>query len=79
MRTEIDRLDVTRLHVQLAEILRGQIGSGELSARDALPSESQLAARYELGRGTVRAAVRLLIDEGLVVSVMGRGSYVAPR
>jgi DNA-binding GntR family transcriptional regulator len=62
---------------QLAAILRRRIRSGELEPRRAIPSEKQLEQQYGVARGTTRKAIALLRDEGLVVTVAGRGTYVA--
>ncbi len=44
-----------------------------------LPSEIELSQQYGVARMTVRRAVAQLRDKGLVVTVHGRGSFVAPR
>lgn len=62
---------------QLAAILRRRIRSGQYEPGHAIPSEKQLEQEFGTARGTVRKAVALLRDEGLVVTVAGRGSYVA--
>lgn len=64
---------------QLADILRKQIQSGELGHLDVLPSEKTLVQTYGVGRDTVRSAIALLRDEGLVFTVPHRGTYVGPR
>ena len=61
---------------QVASILRVRILSGQIEPRHAVPSEKQLEQQLGCARGTVRKAVALLRDEGLVVTVAGRGSYV---
>ena len=74
----VDHMDPTPLYVQLANILRRMIESGELEPRAPLPSESYLQQEHGVARGTVRMAVRILRDEGLVVTIGGRGSFVRP-
>jgi GntR family transcriptional regulator len=64
------------LYVQLADILRDMIKSGELQPRALLPSESYLQQQHGVSRGTVRMAVGILRNEGLVVTIRGRGTYV---
>lgn len=64
---------------QLAAILREQITSGELAPDSPLPSESRLMQEHEISRDTVRKAVRILQDEGLVIPVKGKGTYVTER
>jgi GntR family transcriptional regulator len=59
---------------QLAAILRGRIESGEFTSR--LPGETTLRQEYGLALATVRKAVKVLRDEGLVRTVPGWGSYV---
>lgn len=66
--------DARPAYVQLAAILKARIESGEITAR--LPSERDLHNEFGLAPMTVRKAVRLLRDEGLVVVVAGRGTYV---
>jgi len=74
----VDQLDPTPLYVQLANVLRALIESGELKPRALLPSESHLQQQYGVSRGTVRTAVGILRDEGLVVTIGGRGTFVRP-
>jgi GntR family transcriptional regulator len=64
---------------QLAEILRDQITSGELAPGQQLPSALALSERYQVAVPTVRKALNLLKDEGLVVGVAGYGTFVAER
>jgi DNA-binding GntR family transcriptional regulator len=75
----VDHMDPTPLYVQLANILRGMIKSGELQPRAPLPSESYLQQEQGVARGTVRMAVAVLRDEGLVVTLSGRGTFVSPK
>lgn len=75
----VDHMDPTPLYVQLAGILRDMITSGELQPRAPLPSESYLQQEQGVSRGTVRMAVRILRDEGLVVTIGGRGTFVRAR
>ena len=67
------------VYLQLAEILRGQIGRGEIPPRRPLPSINRLAQTYGIARGSAEKAVQVLRDEGLVRTVIGRGVYVVPR
>jgi GntR family transcriptional regulator len=61
---------------QLAAILRAQIETGELAADMPLPSETSLVQEFGVARGTVRRAIEVLRDAGLVVTVQGRGTFV---
>ena len=59
---------------QLADILRTQVRSGELTGR--VPSARSLAQEYEVSHKTSERALHALVDEGLLVAVVGRGFYV---
>jgi GntR family transcriptional regulator len=72
-------MNPTPLYTQLADILRDMIKSGELQPRAPLPSESYLQQEQGVSRGTVRMAVAILRDEGLVVTIGGRGTFVSPK
>jgi GntR family transcriptional regulator len=61
---------------QIADRLRAQIGSGALEPGQRLPSEPDLAAEYDASRNTVRLAIAVLINQGLVVSRQGLGTFV---
>ncbi|MFJ2794617.1 MULTISPECIES: GntR family transcriptional regulator [unclassified Streptomyces] len=61
---------------EIAYDLRERISSGALAGGAALPSESKMMSEYGYSRETIRAGVRLLIDEGLVVAGQGQGKYV---
>ena len=73
---EIDRRRDRAVYKQVADALRDEIRSGQLSAGEPLPSETQLTARYRVSRNSVRSALGLLRVEGLVVTEQGRGSFV---
>lgn len=61
----------------LAARLRSRIGP-EFAVGDRLPVISRLQAEYDIrGLNTVREALRVLADEGLVRIEHGRGSFVA--
>ncbi|MEH0929380.1 winged helix-turn-helix domain-containing protein [Micromonospora sp. CPCC 205558] len=75
----IDPLSPTPIYVQLADVIAKRIETGELSPRRPIPSESTLQQEYGVARGTVRAAVRLLRERGLVMTVPQRGTYVSDR
>jgi GntR family transcriptional regulator len=61
----------------IADELRRRVDAGEFAAGRLLPSESELSAAYAASRVTVRKALELLRDEGLVSSRQGFGWFVA--
>ncbi|MFC1416953.1 GntR family transcriptional regulator [Streptacidiphilus cavernicola] len=58
-------------HEEIADALRRAIDRGEYPVGGTLPTESDLAARYEVSRGTVRQAVAALTSEGRIGSRQG--------
>jgi GntR family transcriptional regulator len=64
------------LPLQLYERLRQEIAGGEHRSGARLPGEVELAARFGVSRVTVREALRMLQQDGLVAARHGRGHYV---
>jgi GntR family transcriptional regulator len=56
--------------------MRERITNGEYRAGDRLPSEAELCALYGVSRMTVRRAVTLLVQDGVVFTENGRGTFV---
>jgi len=75
----IDPSSDRAVYKQIADYLREAIGRERLGPGDQLPSETQLMAHYGVARMTVRNAIRLLQDEGLITAEHGRGVYVRAR
>lgn len=67
------------LYYQISTVLRQKILSGELPPGSAFPSEESLAEEYEVSRITIRQALSLLDQEGLILRQRGRGTFVAER
>lgn len=62
---------------QLANVLREKIYSKEWAPHTLIPSEHMLMKDSGLSRGTVRRAIKVLVDEGLLVQRHGKGTFVA--
>ncbi|HEX5567976.1 MAG TPA: GntR family transcriptional regulator [Streptomyces sp.] len=73
---EIDHEGPVTPYRQLAEILRARIARGDWAEGRPIPSENRLVQEYGLARSTVRRAIAVLVDEGVVWTVQGRGTYV---
>ena len=67
----------TTRYQAIAEELRLRIEDGNLHAGRLLPSESAMSSEFATSRMTVRRALELLRDDGLVDSRQGLGWYVA--
>lgn len=66
------------LYQQLAETLKQLMESGSIGAQEPMPAERELAITYQVSRDTVRKAIRLLEQQGLLYSDHGRGTFTAP-
>lgn len=64
------------LYKQLVAVLRAEILKGVHSVGQNLPTESELCARFDVSRPTVREALRELRTAGLVESRRGSGTTV---
>lgn len=73
---QLDPDDARPPYVKLAEAVRTVIDKGLLSPGDKLPTHSQLVTQYGVSLGTVKRALGLLQDEGLIVSRRGEGAFV---
>lgn len=64
------------LYKRISDDLRAAILSRSLGPGDTLPSEHELASRYEASRVTVRKALNVLCSEHLITSHQGKGYFV---
>ena len=62
---------------QLAASLRAAIADGTYGPGAQLPTEGELARRFDVSRGTVIKAITELVGEGVVTKRQGSGSYVS--
>ena len=69
----------THLFQSIAQALRSDIAEGAYPSGRKLPTEAELAARFGVNRHTVRHALSVLTDEGLVQSRRGSGTVVVGR
>lgn len=66
------------LHTRLLHALRRDIASGALYAEGRMPPHRELARRLGIGVGTVTRAYAEAERLGLLTSMIGRGTFVAP-
>ncbi|MXY34576.1 MAG: GntR family transcriptional regulator [Boseongicola sp. SB0676_bin_33] len=76
--TDTLRQSRSPLYLQIAEILRQNLGRGVWTPGELLPTISELSAEYSVAKITVRQAVKILEEEGLLDSRRGRGTTVLP-
>lgn len=61
---------------QIANVLRAAIRTRKFEPGERLPSQNDLAERYNVARETVKTALRILRDERLIVTRQGSGAFV---
>ena len=62
----------------VASALRERILAGEWAPGEAIPAESALAQSYGVAVGTIRQALSLLVEDGLLERRHGKGTFVSP-
>lgn len=67
------------LYHQTAQALEAAIEDGRLPEGSRLEGEMELASRLGISRPTMRAALKRLVDKGLLIRRRGIGTVVAPR
>lgn len=61
---------------QIYSELKDGIANGEQKAGDLLMPENQIAQKYGVDRSTVRKALKMLVDDGLVEKLPGKGTVI---
>jgi GntR family transcriptional regulator len=61
------------VHAQIIDLINDGMQPG-----DQLPTEPELAATFSVSRATVREALKLLEQDGVVHAMQGRGRFVSP-
>jgi GntR family transcriptional regulator, phosphonate transport system regulatory protein len=80
LKTSSDRaLQGVALWRRIADDMEQEIAAGIYAAGDRLPSEMEMAQRFDVNRHTVRRALAELAQRGLVRAERGSGIFVEPR
>ncbi|MDR1298046.1 MAG: GntR family transcriptional regulator [Deltaproteobacteria bacterium] len=69
--------DKTPAYLQLSQIIKKIIASGDFPPGAKLPSEAAIGRHYGLSTMTVRQAIGLVAEQGLLRRIQGSGTYVA--
>ncbi|ABK61413.1 MULTISPECIES: GntR family transcriptional regulator [Clostridium] len=75
----LDKQNNTPLYIQLYNIFKELIESGNLQSGFKLPSENELSEQYEVSRSTVRQTLSELERYGYIYKERGKGSFVSVR
>ena len=69
--------DADLAYMQVAEDIAARVVSGELKPGSRLRAERELAEHYGVAYGTVRHAMGVLRERGLITTIYGRGTFVS--
>ena len=72
----VDRSSYEPAYAEVVRILSREIAGGAYRAGAQLPSESQLRARFGVSGMTVRRAINILVDRGIISASQGKGTFV---
>jgi len=75
---KVDHDSYEPIYAQLVRILQEQITAGKLRPGDRLPSESQLCKHHGVSRMTVRRAINILVEQGVIITKQGQGTFIKP-
>jgi DNA-binding GntR family transcriptional regulator len=75
--TPVDPYGREHAYVQVADDVARRITTGEITRK--LPAERALADEYGVAYTTVRHAMEVLRDRGMIITIHGRGTFVAGR
>ncbi len=75
----IDLKDSMPLYQQIVNDIKAQINADMLSIGDKIPSQNELSRAYDVSLITVKRALAELINDGILFSRVGKGTYVARK
>jgi GntR family transcriptional regulator len=73
----VDPYGADHAYVQVADDVARRIEVGEITKK--LPAERDLAGEYGCSYATVRRAMELLRERGVIITIHGRGTFVRPQ
>jgi GntR family transcriptional regulator, transcriptional repressor for pyruvate dehydrogenase complex len=66
----------TKVYLEIVKQLRAMISADDLKSGDKIPSERELSERLNVGRSSVREALRALELLGLIETRRGEGTFI---
>jgi LacI family transcriptional regulator len=76
MEKDLDRSSRVPVFRQIYSILIAEIIEGRYTAKENLPSEKELCARFNVERNTVRKALQIMVDERRIARIPGIGTRI---
>ncbi len=72
----ISRSSYKPIYLQICDLIREKIDSGEMSIGSRVWSENEIMEKFDVSRNTARKAIETLVVDGIVGRVQGKGSFV---
>ena len=79
MLVRLDPRSAEPIYLQIVSQIKHLIAAGKLKPDDQLPTVRQLAVELRVDPNTVARAYRQLVEDGVIASQQGRGTYVLDR
>ncbi|MGI6251481.1 MAG: FadR/GntR family transcriptional regulator [Anaerolineaceae bacterium] len=77
--SRITKINRNRYFEQAVEQMHNLLSTEEIGIGDRLPTEQQLSEKFDIGRSSIREALRVLETEGLIEVRHGSGTYVTAK
>ena len=77
MDIRIDKTSRVPIYDQIKEQIKGLIHAGQIKTGDQLPTIRELSVNLSVNFNTVAMAYRDLVNEGVIVTERGKGTFVA--
>jgi GntR family transcriptional regulator len=72
----VDRLSHEPAYIQICNLLKERIAKGVYLPGSRLPAESELKRLHKVSPMTVRRSIKMLVDQGVVTTIQGSGTFV---
>ncbi len=72
----IDKTISTPYYLQISNYIKNEIRNGAYKEGQLMPSEQEMQMKFDVSRITVRKAYKVLVDEGILRPMKGKGTYV---
>jgi GntR family transcriptional regulator, arabinose operon transcriptional repressor len=74
---QIDRVAPIPIYQQILNEIRARISNGKWSAGIQIPTEAELESELQVSRVTIRQALSAAVEEGLIIRMPGKGTFVS--
>lgn len=65
-----------KLYEEIRDDILNDLKNGTYDIGCLIPKETELAAKYDVSRPTVRQAIKLLVNDGYLYRIAGKGTFV---